>query len=74
MREGAWLASLPVTASKLMKKKMKNTLSNRKLWVICVKGKESVRFGSVPGYVFFFDGERYTKEQMVAWAKFIHLK
>lgn len=66
--------SINYKISKLMKKKMKKTLSNRKVWIICVKGKESVKNGRVSGYVFFFDGERYTKEQMVALARSVHLK
>ena len=63
-------------AGKVTEKEMKKSLSNRKLWIVCVMDeKQKPNFeGDYLGYVFFFDAERYTKEQMTALAKSIHLK
>lgn len=61
-------------AGKLTEKEMKKELFDRKLWIVSVMDEESRKKDNSVGFVFFFDAEKYTKNQMITLAKSIHLK
>ena len=61
-------------ARDLTKKETVEALSGRKCWVIHVLDKKKIEEKEPLGYIFFFDAERYTKKQMIALAKSVHLK
>ncbi len=61
-------------AGDLTKKEAVEALSGRKFWVICVLDEKNIEEWQSLGYIFFFDAERYSKKQMIALAKSVHLK
>ncbi len=59
---------------KLQRTRLNQMKIGRKFWINCVMDEKDLGKVHFMGHISFFDAERYTKKQMIAFAKSIHLK